>query len=365
MNRIRDRDSCRVATVIRENLQGASHYRLYEQSARYEEINHTLKNLAHSNALLHKACRLGYRGAAERLVHQVNIFTDHLRRELEGLPVTLGAGLCIPTFSHIAQELIQIEDEFGSWEYQPREQLFKVATDPIQLDDIRLGPFSINLELNEIYRLGGQQGVTGHHPFKVIAVEPNTAAGNSHITHPHVSDDRLCTGESTNAVRSALLEGRLADFFLIVQSLLQTYNPHSPYVPLDAWNGTECHECGEYVREDDRYYCEVCEHDVCDGCMTACAICGDSSCYGCLTLCKHCENYHCGWCMKACPGCHQNCCDHCLEDELCPPCVDNKENQDDESDTTQEQDITTPDEQAAPPETIPPENTPVAASSAI
>ena len=360
MNRIRDRDSCRIATVIRENLQGALHYRLYEQSARYKDINHTLKNLAHSNALMHRACRLGYRGAAERLVHQVNRFTDHLRRELEGLPMTLASGLCIPTFSQIAGELIQIEDEFGDWEYRPREQLLKVTTDPIQLDDIRLGPFSINVELNVIHRLGNQHGVTGHHPFKVIALEPNTAAGNNHITHPHVSDDRLCTGESTNAVKSALLEGRLADFFLIVRSLLQTYNPDSPYVSLDVWRGTECHECSERVREDDRYYCEDCQHDVCNDCMSSCAACGDSSCYGCLINCKHCEDYHCHGCMKQCSECDQKCCTGCLDEGLCPPCVDYKESQQDDIEDIEEQDQAKPHEYEDATET-----TPVATPAAI
>ena len=338
MNRIRVRDSCRVATVIREKLQNASSNRVYDLAGRYRDMNHTLMSLARSNALLRRACQLGYQGAARRLVSRVNRFTDHLRRELEGLPDSLSAGPGVPTISQIAGELTQVEDEFGGWEYRAQVQVLAVKTDPIQLDEINLGPFSINLELNLLYRLGNQQGTTGHLPFQVVALEPNTAAGNNHITHPHVSDDRLCTGESTNAIKSALLEGRLADFFLIIRGLLQTYNDDSPYVSLDAWNGTECPECGERVREDDRCHCEECQHDVCDGCMSSCAACGDSSCYGCLFNCKHCEDYHCGDCMKQCSECDQKCCTGCLDEGLCPPCVDYKENQD-EAEDIEEQEI--------------------------
>jgi hypothetical protein len=356
MNQNKARDSCSVAAIIRDRLQAAARDRLYARAGRYRDMNHTMLSLAHSNALLRRTCQLGYHGAAKRLTRRVNRFTDHLCRELDGLPAQNDSHE-IPTQGQLAGELRQIEDEFDEWKFEARERVLSVTTEAIHLDSVYLGPFSIELELDPLANFAGQTGSLGHHPFKIIALDPQPAAGKSHVTHPHVSDERLCTGESAHSVSSALSEGRLADFFLIVRGLLQTYNPESPYVALDVWSGTSCHECGERIREDDRYHCEICEHDVCNGCMSSCAHCGDSSCYGCLINCKHCEEYHCDDCMKLCSECDQACCADCLEDGLCPDCVDNKENQQDDLKNAEEQSEARLEDESKPVETAPVEAT--------
>ena len=327
MNTKRARDSCSAASIIRDQLLRASHDRIYRWAGQYRDMNHTLHTLADTNSMLRRACHLGYHGAAKRLISRVNRLTVHLRQELNGLPVLDHPSQSIPTLGQLADELQQIQDEYGEWRYSRQSRVLSARTEPIELEDVYLGPFSIELELNGLSHFAGIQGGTGQHPFRVVALDPHPAIGNSHITHPHVSDERLCTGESTHLISSALMEGRLADFFLIVRGLLQTYNPDSPYVPLDVWTGTICHECGERVHEDDRYYCDICEHDVCDGCSGSCSNCGDSACLGCLINCTHCEEYHCRDCMKTCSDCGEPSCVDCLDDGLCPPCVEDKENQ--------------------------------------
>ena len=353
MNQNHARDSCSVALVVHDRLLAALQGRIQSRAERYADLGINLLGVARTSSLLKRACSCGYHGAAKRLTRRVDRLAEDLRRELDGLPTPHDAQEDIPTPGQLAGELRQIEDEFGKWKYQSRERVLSVTTGPIQLEDVYLGPFSIELELDPLAHFAGQPGGTGQHPFKVIALDPQPAAGSSHVTHPHVSDERLCTGESAHSVSSALMDGRLADFFLIVRGLLQTYNLDSPYVSLDVWTGTSCHECGDRVHEDDRSWCDECEHDVCDGCMSSCDECGDSSCYGCLTTCKHCEEYHCDGCMKTCSECGKSCCIGCMEDEMCPPCLEDKENQDEPEDdqepkTTQETPTeTTPKEPAS------------------
>jgi hypothetical protein len=339
MDQKRARDSCTVASIIREKLVRASQDRLYQRSSRYGDVNHTLLALAGASSLLRKACHCGYYGAAQRLHARIERQVQALRRDLDDIPAEQNSNQKTPTIRQLAGELRQIEEEFGEWKFEPGVQLLSVRTGPIHLEEVYLGPFSIELELSGLSYFSGSQAGAGQHPFRVVALDPHPAAGNRHVTHPHVSDERLCTGESTPLISAALMNGRLADFFLIVRGLLQTYNPDSPYVALDVWTGTSCNECGDRVHEDDRYYCESCDHDVCDGCTGRCQSCDESACLGCLINCKHCEAYHCVGCMKDCTECGSRCCVDCLDEKLCPPCVEAKENQSD-PENTEEQEAT-------------------------
>ena len=299
--------------------------------------------------MLNRACRLGYHGAADRLSVKLNLLAEGLSRELETIISQRQPYPRIPSVTELAGELQQIDDEFGEWWYKSDSHVISVKTSSIVLEEVYLGPFSIELELNELSHFAGIQAGTGQHPFRVVALDPHNAVGNQHVTHPHVSDERLCTGESTFLVSAALMEGRLADFFLIIRSLLQTYNPDSPYVPLDVWTGTTCSECGERIHEDDLYYCENCGSDVCDGCTGCCTNCDESACLGCLINCPQCEEYSCKLCMKKCSECGESCCVGCLEDELCPACFDAKENNRDQDESIEEETQTTVEADAAEP----------------
>ncbi len=48
-------------------------------------------------------------------------------------------------------------------------------------------------------------------PYRVIALDPHPAAGNEMVTHPHVSDEHVCLGDATIAVKQALATGRVCD----------------------------------------------------------------------------------------------------------------------------------------------------------
>jgi hypothetical protein len=53
--------------------------------------------------------------------------------------------------------------------------------------------------------------------------------------HPHVSSGSVCYGNTADAFTNAAAKGKISDCFTIVQSILHTYNPDSPYVTLESF----------------------------------------------------------------------------------------------------------------------------------
>ena len=231
-----------------------------------------------------------------------------------------------PKLSLLVEELVQVQDEFGNLDFNKAKNTLSVVTEPITLDDVPLGPFRIQLELDKLSELYKDR------PYRVIALNPNPAATDEEVTHPHVSGEKLCEGDGCVAIRSALEQGRLSDFFTMVRNILNTYNPDSPYVSLDDWSGEPCYDCGYVMSRENTYYCSYCEHDYCEECSTCCRCCGETCCLGCSQQCPHCEDHACMNCMNECAECDSLCCSSCIEENVCPNCKEEmeKENEDQE-----------------------------------
>ena len=112
--------------------------------------------------------------------------------------------------------------------------------------------------------------------------------------------------------------------------VLNTYNPESPYVKLEDWEGEACSDCGYTMNDDSRYWCEECERNYCQECISGCRCCDTSICCDCLTSCPVCEESVCTACLKKCSECGEPCCASCLEEEMCPSCIEAKELEDEE-----------------------------------
>ena len=219
-----------------------------------------------------------------------------------------------------------------------KEQVVRVVTDPIILRNVELGPFAIDFHWDW---LGSAKGVNC---FDFIALEPNPAQGRDDIIHPHVQGDDLCVGDAKRPVENAIEQGRFTDAFLLLRSVLTTYNSSSPYVALEQWSGSPCRDCGRRVEDEDRYGCESCDADMCDSCATSCAVCMSSRCSGCLEACGICESDCCSGCLenaredeRICSRCFEVCA-QCgtrvpkdeLTDRLCPNCVPEEEFENDD-----------------------------------
>lgn len=202
------------------------------------------------------------------------------------------------------QDLVQLEEEFPCVRVNWQTSQLMVETEPIVLNDLDLGPFSIRLNWNDwtLHR--------DLHSLQVIAVEPHPAELHEEVTHPHVRDGELCSGDAQDALLKALRQGRLAEAFLLIRAVLTHYNPRSAYVSLENWHGTACQNCGISVSDDDRSYCEACENDFCPECSDSCASCGACRCLRCLDTCDCCED-------RCCPGCLET---TATEQSLCQSC---------------------------------------------
>ena len=216
------------------------------------------------------------------------------------------------------EELEQLELEFGGIALDPRHRLVSVTTDHIELEDIRLGTFRIELHLE---RLADQPGASA---FRIVALQPNPPDCSEDVTHPHVRDEQLCAGEATVPIARALQQGRITDAFMAIRSVLETYNASSPYVALEDWHGQPCSDCGTTVDPDNASTCEQCSQICCEECVSWCDICETTFCRSCLEediesgrlCCRSCR-HRCGACNRIvdadswveetglCPGCHE------------------------------------------------------------
>lgn len=293
-------------------------YCAFEQQLGY--LTATLSQLEMTRRKLAKATPRRYVGAANRLRSRtVNLIADlqhqvETTRRMSSEPI-LGA----PRLSDIVSELDQVAGDFGDWRFDANDDSICVTTDPIELEGLYLGPFEIRLIICAMTELRSRP------PFTAVALDPHPACGADHVTHPHVSDNRVCLGDAVSAAASALESGRIGDFFLIVRSVLTHYNPDSPYVSIENWEGEQCADCGAGVCEDDRYYCEMCEETYCDNCMSLCRGCELSTCLSCLRQCSFCDEWNCRECMMTCSACGDPCCKACLCNDLCPDCHERNE----------------------------------------
>jgi hypothetical protein len=266
-----------------------------------------------------KAKQHNYLLAARRLTQSLHQNLSTLNRRLNELLCTLANGQAefMPaTPREIFRDLTALRDEFSDVECNLKRPAISVVTEEVTLEGVELGRFEIILDLCCLDE---------HQPYEVTALDPNPAATNADVTHPHVEAGKLCEGEGRAAIRAALSQGRLLDFFLLVRQILGTYNSSSAYVRLEDWHGTDCHDCGRLVHEDDRGTCERCECDICNDCLTRCTRCNQYCCAACSGTCEDCGDPFCSPCLNKCPNCRLLFCENCLNDGICHACTETKE----------------------------------------
>jgi hypothetical protein len=213
---------------------------------------------------------------------------------------------------HLLEELRQLDDEFGGLSLDFKKKTLSVTTEAIELEEVYLGPFTLRLAWERLAPKATS------HCLEVVALDPHPAAANHAVTHPHVHTSVLCAGDATVPIQRALEQGRLADAFCLVRSVLTTYNPSSPHVALAEWGGQECRDCGSGTHADDLSYCEPCGHDYCQDCIRCCRTCQESRCGDCLARCPVCQEAFCSSCLLRSAHSGKECCRDCLQ--TCTAC---------------------------------------------
>jgi hypothetical protein len=246
----------------------------------------------------------------------------------------------------LVEDLRQLGDEFENVEFDLKGGRVVATTKPIELEDVPLGPFAIELHLK---RLGDRFDSSC---FGCVALKPNPASGNDSVTHPHVQDGQLCAGDASVPISAALRQGRICDAFCLVRSVLQTYNAASPYVALDSWDGVTCSDCSCSTSRENTSGCEHCDQDYCDECMSCCEACDGSCCRGCLERDGESDAYLCPSCRTTCDDCGRvvNSDDVEGTSGLCPQCRERQEEeeQDEEAEEEHEEQDTQPEDRHGP-----------------
>lgn len=306
----RNRLMLRVATDIAENLH-LSH-------------SNTVSNLpAHLWRQVEKFHRQQQHAVQRNWRAAQTIVNTNLVRSLEALQQELSAALnklrsATPTFTFgvrdIYGDLKMLEREFVSLSIDRKRREITVQTEAIELEEIYLGPFEICLNYSDA-------APDTSPSYRVVALDPNPASSNDSVTHPHVQDETVCEGDACHPIRTALAQGRIYDFFVIVAGLLRTYNPASPFVSLSDWNGISCADCGTSTYDDERWSCEKCDAYLCDECHINCSDCDGTYCCACTARCQSCEDRRCCSCIEICSACLDEICQSCLEENgKCESC---------------------------------------------
>jgi hypothetical protein len=295
----------RLATRLQEAWQGrgsrpgGDDYLWRHATDTWAEVNRLRRQLG-------LAEESGFELCMDRLLAELHWQLGQIGRAFPQLRESVRSVDRVPSLADWVRELEGLAGEFGSYETDPDRAVLHVVTDPITLEGVALGPYRIELVLD---RLGREKGAGA---FRIVALDAKPATGREDVTHPHISSDELCAGDATVSIGRALADGRLADAFVLVRSVLTAYNPRSAYVRLEVWDGLTCDDCGDRADRDESSSCPACGNDLCDRCTSACRVCEETSCNGCLTTCD---------------GCDDPCCSRCLErvqsgSALCPRCRD-------------------------------------------
>lgn len=230
--------------------------------------------------------------------------------------------------TELFRDLLSIKDEFANVTFDAKAKLLTVTTSDITLEDFRFGAFQIVLHLASLSTTLSQ----AH--YEVVALDANPSSLNDSVTHPHIQDGRLCEGDAQPAIKIALQQGRILDFFQIVEQTIGTYNSSSAYVTLDEWDGVSCGACGHSTSPNEAYVCGCCETTVCSSCFYRCTDCEDAFCGNCDLTCDGCLESVCKSCAEECSDCDEQFCSDCrTEKERCTNCEKKAKEEPDEAAT--------------------------------
>ena len=225
-----------------------------------------------------------------------------------------------PSISHITpkEAFEEVNAINGAWD----DVKFRNSKLSVLIKDVRLEHDGIELELGDFWI-----HLNLKRPDSGLAIEPlGDNESYTGLHHPHVQNGHLCVGAGTILVSEALNQGRLEDYFRLIESILRTYNEGG------AYEGGELYDWNEPNRED-QYYCEYCDQWVCNEDTIYCDACQDTACTECETsqnggCCTECGNWRCGNCVTNCSGCDNTLCSEgcllscsCCAGTFCSSCV--------------------------------------------
>jgi len=305
-------------------------------------------------------CASAYERIATTLIPDLGLDVIHSTQSATAMLKSLTTKQVVTVLSP-KEAIDEIRVVVNAWpEVEFRGNVLSVRINNVNLDDgteeVYLGDFWIRINLT-----------CPLDSLRIDSISQIESQGG--YTHPHVSSTKLCIGAGGLPSQDALCQGRLEDFFRVVEAVLRTYNDASPHERLSEWYDPDhegqfyCEGCDEWRSDDSGCWCEGCQYnyceycDTCGGCCTECGEwrCGECStschgcqetlCHGCGSTCHGCDNQMCSSCVSGCAICDGTYCDECksacaycgdpvcntcmitcgcCEDECCSACVDER-----------------------------------------
>jgi hypothetical protein len=312
MNKRQRRELARAAVAIRHNLTKNRPHERLDQLPAADAFVGAQRRLER----VRLAASRGWRAAALIGEDRLHSALEELKRQVDAWLLARRSTAEQPLFStpgEIYGDLAALHEEFAEVRVHLKERQLAVVTEPVQLDGVHLGRFQIVLDYDRLDE--------GSACYEIMALDPQAAAADESVVHPHVRDGTLCEGEAYGPIRAALSAGRIWDFFVVVARTLASYNAESAFVSLDRWHGRTCADCGyTAASDDDGSSCQACQCDLCSECGSSCASCGRTSCSQCSWICQGCRESSCEGCLLSCQACDEDFCERCLSDGQCAKC---------------------------------------------
>lgn len=242
----------------------------------------------------------GYSEDINMYLSQANLYRDKIKHCLIR---------DIQSKDQIKSDLLMLDEDYVCEVINDDELM--VTMGPYELEGIQFGLFDVSICIESL-------GHFYNRDFRLTAQTPNLASeGDGDIPHPHVRGTVMCMGDGEEPITNAMRQVRLYDAFSIINSILQTYNPESPYAKLEVWNGASCYDCGEYYNpEESGVGCQRCNRSGCNYCIVSC--CDTYRCNDCATnKCNRCGEYQCDQCVELCQTCETVYCGFCLKEHSC------------------------------------------------
>jgi hypothetical protein len=302
----------RAAQRLHDAWRTALNVAAREHTHHVDRVARCLEAFEDMRRRIGQADRRGWALALARLRHDLTSIANVLHRASAALATIASQPRVVPSLRFLKEELQQIDADFGGLTIDWMGKAICATTEPVTLKGVTLGPFAIRFHWERL-----PQAIDPY-CFDAVALEPRSPAVNDAVTHPHVKNNKVCAGEAAGPIKAALEQGRLADAFHLLRGVLFTYNPRSPHVAIQAWQGITCSDCECMVSSDDIYACEGCSEEHCSDCVIRCSGCDGAFCADCLQNCSRCEARCCRYCLieaqgargQFCPECRW-CCERC------------------------------------------------------
>ena len=240
----------RCARYIQQQYERTEATTSIKTRSDFSQLTERLNQLLRQRAI---AQNRGWKAAEEQVS---NDYRRQLTRIRNGADSELSSEDSKSSFemsdTELFRDLLAAQSQFEELEFDTKTKALAGNTKDIVLDGHRFGAFRIVLCLKSLSR-------SGRANYEVVAIEPNRPSSNDDVTHPHIQCDGLCEGDAQPAIKLALQQGRLFDFFQIVEQVLGTYNASSAYVSLEDWEGSRCDTCGDLASSDGSRECAGCE----------------------------------------------------------------------------------------------------------